>query len=46
MSDNLLLGKRLNKRRTELNLSLRDLAEKTDLTASFLSQLERGQFFA
>ncbi|MCA2002182.1 MAG: XRE family transcriptional regulator [Chloroflexi bacterium] len=42
MSDNLFLGKRLNKRRTELNLSLRDLAEKTDLTASFLSQLERG----
>jgi len=42
MSDNLLLGRRLNKRRTELNLSLRDLAEKTDLTASFLSQLERG----
>lgn len=42
MSDNSLLGKRLNKRRTELNLSLRGLAEKTDLTASFLSQLERG----
>lgn len=42
MSDHLLLGRRLNKRRTELNLSLRDLAEKTALTASFLSQLERG----
>jgi transcriptional regulator with XRE-family HTH domain len=42
MTDTLLLGKRLNKRRTELKLSLRDLAEKTSLTASFLSQLERG----
>jgi transcriptional regulator with XRE-family HTH domain len=42
MVENLLLGKRLNKRRTELGLSLRDLAAKTDLTASFLSQLERG----
>lgn len=42
MTDSLILGKRLKKRRTELNLSLRDLAEKTNLTASFLSQLERG----
>lgn len=42
MPDNLILGKRLNKRRTEMGLSLRDLAEKTSLTASFLSQLERG----
>lgn len=42
MSDVLFLGSRLNKRRTELQLTLRELAEKTDLTASFLSQLERG----
>ena len=42
MTDSLVLGKRLKKRRTEMKLSLRDLAEKTDLTASFLSQLERG----
>lgn len=41
MPDNLILAKRLNKRRTELGLSLRDLAEKTNLTPSFLSQLER-----
>jgi transcriptional regulator with XRE-family HTH domain len=42
MTDALLLGKRLKKRRNEMKLSLRALAEKTDLTASFLSQLERG----
>jgi len=42
MTDSLLLGKRLKKRRAEMKLSLRALAEKTDLTASFLSQLERG----
>lgn len=42
MPKNSLLGRRLNKRRTELGLSLRDLADKTSLTASFLSQLERG----
>jgi len=36
------IGKRINRRRTSLGLSLRELAEKTDLTASFLSQLERG----
>jgi transcriptional regulator with XRE-family HTH domain len=42
MAENLILGKRLKKRRTEMGLSLRELAEKTSLTASFLSQLERG----
>ncbi len=42
MTQKALLGKRLYKRRTEQGLSLRVLAEKTDLTASFLSQLERG----
>jgi len=36
------IGKRIHRRRVSLGLSLRDLAEKTDLTASFLSQLERG----
>jgi transcriptional regulator with XRE-family HTH domain len=41
MPENRVLGKRLNKRRSELGLSLRDLAEKTALTASFLSQVER-----
>jgi len=42
MPSDLFLGKRLHKRRNELQLTLRDLAEKTDLTPSFLSQLERG----
>jgi transcriptional regulator with XRE-family HTH domain len=42
MVENLPLGKQVNKRRIELGLSLRDLAKKTNLTASFLSQLERG----
>ncbi len=42
MTQTILLGKRLHKRRTEQGLSLRALAEKTNLTASFLSQLERG----
>lgn len=42
MSDVLFLGTRLHKRRSELQLTLRELAEKTDLTASFISQLERG----
>lgn len=37
-----VIGKRLHRRRTSLELSLRELAEKTDLTASFISQLERG----
>ncbi len=35
------LGQRLKTRRKELNLSLRDLAQQVDLTASFLSQVER-----
>jgi transcriptional regulator with XRE-family HTH domain len=42
MTENPIVGKRLNKRRKELGFSLRELAEKTSLTASFLSQLERG----
>lgn len=41
-TDELFIGKRLHKRRTELQLTLRDLASMTDLTSSFLSQLERG----
>lgn len=36
-----LIGKRLRKRRKELELTLDELAEKTGLTASFLSLLER-----
>ena len=37
-----VIGGRIHRRRKELKLSLRDLAEQTQLTASFLSQLERG----
>jgi len=37
------LGQRLRKRRQELNLSLRELAGRVGLTASFLSQVERDQ---
>lgn len=36
------VGSRLKKRRSELGLSLRELAARTGVTASFLSQVERG----
>lgn len=35
------LGSRIRARRQELGLSLRELAERVNLTASFLSQIER-----
>ncbi len=37
------IGDRLKRRRHQLGFSLRELARRTDLTASFLSQVERGQ---
>lgn len=37
------IGQRIKARRKELKLSLRELAEQVDLTASFLSQIEREQ---
>ena len=37
------IGTRIKTRRKEMGLSLRDLASKVDLTASFLSQIERDQ---
>lgn len=37
------IGERIRARRKELNLSLRRLADQVDLTASFLSRIERGQ---
>lgn len=37
------IGQRIKARRKELNLSLRELAEQIDLTASFLSRIERDQ---
>ena len=38
----LRIGTHIKARRTELNLSLRDLAASTGLSATFLSNLERG----
>ncbi len=40
---NMTLGEKIKKRRMELSLTLRDLAEKTQLTPAFLSQLENGK---
>jgi transcriptional regulator with XRE-family HTH domain len=40
--DNAEIGERVRTRRQEMGLSLRDLAEKTELSATFLSGLERG----
>jgi len=37
------LGSRLKQRRQQFGISLRELARRTDLTASFLSQVERGK---
>jgi transcriptional regulator with XRE-family HTH domain len=37
------VGSRLKVRRKAVNLTLRELAENTGLTASFLSQVERGK---
>ena len=42
MTPDLAIGSRLKKLRTERGLSLRELARRTDVTASFLSQVERG----
>lgn len=36
-----MLGEKIRKKRIEKNMSLKELAEKIDLTASFLSQVER-----
>lgn len=40
MSPDLNIGARLKVRRQELGISLRELARRTDLSASFLSQIE------
>ncbi len=37
------IGERIRKRRHEQNLSLRELGERTNVSASFLSQVENGQ---
>jgi transcriptional regulator with XRE-family HTH domain len=38
-----MIGPRIRERRNELGMSLRDLSREVDLTASFLSQIERQQ---
>lgn len=43
MSENSSVGIRLKARRAEMGISLRDLAGRTELTASFLSQVERSK---
>lgn len=40
--ENIRFGERVKERRAELGLSLRDLAELTELSTAFLSSLERG----
>jgi transcriptional regulator with XRE-family HTH domain len=40
--ENISIGQKIRKRRSDFNLSLRDLAKHTGLTASFISQVERG----
>ncbi len=40
--ENVSIGQKLRKRRSDFDLSLRDLARRTGLTASYLSQIERG----
>ena len=37
------IGHRIKKRRLELDISARELARRSDLSASFISQLERGK---
>ena len=43
MSSGSEIGERVHQRRVELGLSIRELARRTDLSASFISQLERGK---
>lgn len=40
--DDVMIGARIREQRKILNLSLSELARQTDLTTSFLSQVERG----
>jgi transcriptional regulator with XRE-family HTH domain len=42
LPENIAIGQKIHKRRGDFGYSLRDLAKKTSLTASFLSQIERG----
>lgn len=42
LSESATIGLKIRKRRIDYNLSLRDLAASANLTASFISQVERG----
>lgn len=42
LPNNVMIGIKIRKRREDFGMSLRDLAAKTGLTASFISQVERG----
>lgn len=42
-SENLRIGRRIRELRKEKNIPLRELAEKTGLSASYLSQVENGR---
>lgn len=42
LPENTSIGQKIRKRRADFGFSLRDLAQKTGLTASFISQVERG----
>ncbi len=42
LPENISIGLKIRKRRGDFDLSLRDLAQRTSLTASYLSQIERG----
>ena len=37
------IGEKIKKHRTERGFSLRELAKRVDLSASFLSQIEQGK---
>ncbi|WP_072897839.1 cupin domain-containing protein [Clostridium fallax] len=39
---NIIIGKKIKKLRTNKNITLKELSEKTELSIGFLSQLERG----
>ncbi len=43
MSSGSEIGERVHQRRVELGFSIRELARRADLSASFISQLERGK---
>lgn len=43
MQEKIEIGERLKARRQEMKYTLRDLAERTGFTASYLSQIERDQ---